>query len=146
MKPAPDSSEAVRVAEQFAYALDRSNFEQAAELLRDDCEYVIRGQTIRGPTAIMAAYAQSDAWALKNLDRIEYESSTAQADDTVGSAVVITFVDRVFHQGRSHIFTCRQLIALGPCGRIARITHEDVEGEREALDAFFASCGLRRDG
>lgn len=145
MRLASDSAKAVRITERFADALDRADFDQAAELVRDDCEYVIRGQTICGPAAIMASYAQNDTWATKNLDRIEYESSVAPVDDTVRAAAVITFVDRVFHQGKSHTFTCRQRITLGPCGRIGRIEHEDAEGAREALEAFYVSCGLRRN-
>jgi hypothetical protein len=128
------------IARHFASALDRCDFAEAVKYLAGDCQYQIAQETLVGPDAIICSYRLSAEWGSRTLDRIAYES---QVTDEIDSLSVL-FIDRITHGGQTHEYRCRQHLWLNHAGKIARILHEELPGEREKLDEFFARCGVRR--
>jgi hypothetical protein len=122
------------IAARFAGALDAEDHEAAARLLDPRCEYEIRGERLRGPSAIIASYS-GNAAAARAFDAIEYSSGVRLE----GAWVVIRFIDRIRHGGRSHEYACEQWLRVAE-GLITRIEHRELPGRREALDAFKRDC------
>lgn len=120
-------------AAALARALDREDYEATRGLLRDDCVYEIRGETIDGADAIIASYQGNGEKGRRVFDEIEYESAISPLSE--GTAR-IDYTDSVTHAGERFVHKCAQEIAFDESGTITRITHIDLEGEREALEAF----------
>jgi hypothetical protein len=127
------------VVRGLARALDADDFEAAARLLSPSCEYDARGERIVGREAIIASYAASSAWGRGNLSSLTYASDVEPPRD---GEVPVLFTDDLSHGERTHRFRCRQRFTVGPDRLVSRIVHEELPGEREALDAFFRECGL----
>ena len=125
----------------IARALDRDDFEQVRAYLADECEYLLDGETLRGPTAVVASYAEASDWARRNLDAIRYESVVGEP---AGDGVPVRFIDHLEHGGRTHRHECEQVFTVGPDGRVVRVVHRELPGQSEALAEFFRTCGLRR--
>ena len=123
-------------AAQLATALDTSNFDEAERLLAPDCIYTIQNKRYDGAATIVDAYRSSDTWAQTHIDCIEYDSSLQLLDD---GRVEITYLDRLAHEHR-----CIQVLTFNEDDRVVHIEHIDIEGEPEALKAFFDSVGLKR--
>ncbi len=122
------------IADAFRVALDHNDFDAARALLRDDCEYLIRGETLHGAVAIVASYRDADENAGRTFDHHAYDSSVVEAGD---DEAIIEFVDHLELGGRSLTHRCHQRILPGPGGLIHRIEHIDLPGEREAVDDFL---------
>lgn len=129
-------------ARRFAQALDREDYAAAMACLAPDCEYAIRGVVHRGPETIVASYRAAGEWGAGKLDGVRYESSV-RAEPAGGATV--TFVDHLEHRGARHTHRCEQRLGFDAAGRIRRIEHVDLPGEREALEGFFARVGIARD-
>lgn len=132
---------AVEVVRALAEALDHDDFERVTPLIADDCEYETGRATLRGPSAIVASYREATEWGKANLDSVRYESAVEPAGP---GAAAVRFVDHLEHRGRTHRHECRQVFTVGVDGRVVRIEHHDLPGEREALLAFFRAGGLER--
>jgi hypothetical protein len=131
----------MKVAERFAQALDREDYAAAASCLASACEYSIRGRVHRGVEAILAAYREAGSWAASELDGVRFESSVRLVR---GGGAVVTFVDHLERAGEQVTHRCEQRLAFDEAGKICRIEHVDLPGEREALAAFFARVGIVR--
>ncbi|HXH61968.1 MAG TPA: hypothetical protein VNI20_11495 [Fimbriimonadaceae bacterium] len=127
-------------AKRFANGLDHERYDDVASCLSNDCEYTIGGETHAGPQAIIASYRTNGAWAKQNIDEIEYESEVSMTE----RGATIDFTDCLTHRGARHTHRCRQHLEFDGQARINRITHEDLPGEKEALDAFFKDAGIDR--
>lgn len=134
-------SEAVRdVVGRMARALDADDLQAAARLLSEDCVYEAGGETHRGPAAITASYAAASARARRLFDDVRYESVV---DAVEGDTATVTFIDYLLKAGGlSHRHRCRQAFTVSAEGRVTRIVHHDLPGEREALAAFLRACGI----
>jgi hypothetical protein len=131
-------STAVDVAGRLARCLDAEDYRGATELLGDRCEYVCRGEEYHGPTAIIETYRSNGESARREFDRIEYESAVHGLSDR---SAEIHFVDRLCRNGEWHTFQCRQIVEVGGDGRIVRIEHVDLPGQREALAEYRRRFG-----
>ncbi len=130
-----------RVAAAFAQALDHDDYVGAARWLASDAVYEIGERTLVGSVAILASYADASTWAAHAFDEVRYESEIGEAD---GDSVTVTYTDHLAKGGRRHTHRCRQRLTLNDEGRVSRIVHEEIAGEREALDAFFRATGVER--
>lgn len=140
--PQPTAAEAQAIVTRLAQALDADDFSAARECLAEDCVYVGHEDTSHGAEAILASYADASAWAHRTFDEVRYASEVGPA---AGPAVPVTFTDYLLKAGgRWHRYRCRQEFTVGEAGRIVRIVHHELAGEREALDAYFAECGIER--
>lgn len=138
----PTTSDALAIVQRLAAALDADDFISARALLADQCLYLGATETRRGAEEIIASYADASAWAHRTFDEVRYASEVGPA---AGTTVPVFFTDYLFKAGgRWHRYRCRQDFTVGAGGRIARIVHRDLPGEREALDAFFQENGIER--
>ena len=135
-------SDPQQIADAFRLALDREDWPAARRSLADDCEYLLGSKTIAGADAIVASYAESAAWGRENLDEIAYESQLSQENEETFS---ILFTDHLRSGDRTHTYQCRQEVVVDQSGRIVRIMHCELPGQRAALQEYFDRCGLRRD-
>jgi hypothetical protein len=131
----------VEVVRALAEALDLDDFETVAGLIADDCEYPTGRALLRGPSAIVASYREATEWGRRHLDSVRYESVVEPlGPDTIA----VRFIDHLVKGERAHRHECRQVFTVGAGGRVVRIEHHDLPGERGALLGFFRSCGLER--
>lgn len=130
------------VVARLARALDADDYTGARACLAEDCVYVGRDETWNGSEAIIGSYADASAWAHRTFDEVRYASEVGEA---AGATVPVMFTDYLLKAGgRWHRYRCRQEFTVGAGGRIVRITHHDLPGEREALDTYFRDCGIER--
>lgn len=138
----PTASEAQAIVGRLAAALDADDFATALALLHDQCVYVGATETLVGAEGIIASYADASAWAHRAFDEVRYQSEIGPAERGL---VPVTFTDYLLKAGgRWHRYRCRQQFAVGADGRIGRIVHHDLPGEREALEAYFRENGIER--
>lgn len=129
------------VIERFAAALDGDNFEVASALLSGDCRYESPTGPIIGPVAITDSYRSASEWARTHLDEIIYESQCRLESANRG---VVLFVDHLRHNGQTHSYRCQQFVTVDAAGQITRIEHDELSGEREAVEAFLRKVGVER--
>jgi hypothetical protein len=134
------SIDPIPIARAFAAALDRSEFAEAESYLSPGCRYRIGAQELVGREAIIGSYRESDEWGRRALDQLIYESEVARQGDDIS----VLYLDRIIHHGRVHEYRCRQHLIFNEDGQIARILHEELPGEKERLNEFFASVGVSR--
>lgn len=128
----------VKIVRRFAEALDHEDYALARELLAEECVYRIRGEEHAGPEAIISSYQGNGDEAARSFDSIAYRS--AVRPEGAGSAT-IEFVDEIQHRGLSLTHRCEQRVAINDVGKIVRIDHADLPGERSRLESFRKSCG-----
>ena len=127
------------VATRFAVALDTEDYDALAELLSSDCEYVARSGAFVGPDAIVASYREAGMWAKANIASVTYESTVRIVNE---ASAVVTFVDHLEDSGLRHSYRCEQSIEIRADGKVSRIVHIEIPGEREAVDAYLRQFGI----
>jgi ketosteroid isomerase-like protein len=127
-------------AERFATALDNEDYRAVSSLIEDDCEYVTPKGELVGPDAIVASYQEAAAWAKAHIDAVRY-TSAVRSD---GDDAVIKFSDHLEHHGARHTYTCEQVLRVNHNGRVTRIVHQELPGERESLNSFLRGIGISR--
>lgn len=116
----------------FAAALDGDDFEAARRHLSASCEYAIGEEVLRGPDAILGSYEEATTRAHARFDEVRYESAV----ETDAPDIRILYTDILRRGDRVHRHQCHQRLSFDAAGLIARIVHEPIAGEREALLAF----------
>src|SRR5262249_8840536 len=130
------------VATAMARALDADDLGAAGALLADDCVYEVRDEMHRGPEATLASYGAASAMARRLFDEVRYAS---EVESVSASTARVIFTDYLLKAGHPwHRYRCRQAFTVGDDGRIVRIVHEEIASEREALERYFAECGIER--
>lgn len=124
----------LHIAERFANALDGEDYAVAESLLDVECEYLCRGELYRGPSQIIETYRGNGELA-KRFDAIEYGSQVVAKRN---GQFRLEFADHLTHAGHRLTFRCEQIIDVNQSGRIVRIEHLDLPGQREALAEFKA--------
>lgn len=138
----PRTAQAEAIVARLARALDADDFSAARACLAEDCEYVGLDDRWHGSEAIIASYADASAWAHRAFDEVRYASEVGEA---AGATVPVTFTDYLLKAGgRWHRYRCRQEFTVGGGGTVVRITHHELEGEREGLEGYFNECGIER--
>src|SRR5688572_8695655 len=133
------------VAQAFADALDRNNFDCVATMLTPTCRYdltkasLTAEDTLVGPNAILESYRKHDATARRLFDRVDY-SSVVEAVD--GMTAVIRFTDVLEKAGQRHTYWCRQRITVDDAALIESIIQEDIPEETVAVRAFMERVGV----
>jgi hypothetical protein len=137
----PTPEDVLRVARSLATALDRDDFIEAARFVATDCVYETGTETRIGSASILASYADSSTWGRERFDELRYQS---EVGEPIGDTVAVTYMDDIVIGDRRHTYSCRQHLTVNADGRIGKIVHEELAGERGALDRFLAECGLVR--
>ena len=91
---------------------------------------------------IIASYRESSQWGRKNLDEVHYQSSIEKC---TGQQATILFIDRLKKGPSRHEYRCQQQIFVSTAGKIYRIEQVEIAGQKERLDKFLETCGLKRD-
>lgn len=133
--------DAATVARRFAAALDAADWGTVVSLMAPACTYACRGSTTVGAGEIVASYRAVDEWVKTTFEDVRYDSEV-QAEGK--SLARLSFRDRMRHGAHRLDFRCQQRIELDSEGRIARIEHIDLPGEREKADRFNEACGVQR--
>lgn len=128
----------ISTAAALAKALDREDYESARQLLAEDCRYEIRGEVLEGADAIIESYRSNGDSGNERFDRVEYESAV----EAIESGARINYTDRITKAGETHVHRCAQEVRANAEGLIEFIRHVDLEGEREALQAFCERHGV----
>lgn len=90
-------------------------------------------------------YRAASAWIRRAFDEVAYESEIERADASDPRLFTVTYADHIRSGERWHTHRCRQNCEVGSqSGEIVTITHRNIDGETERLDAFFAACGVTR--
>jgi len=135
------ASHRVELARQFAAALDECDYSRAEGLLADECRYQRPGrQSLIGPKAICDSYRDNDAKAQRDFDSVHYRSDAA-VNETGG--IRLTFFDELRRGSATHIFRCSQIVYFDEDQKISRIELVEFPGERERLNEFCATVGIR---
>jgi len=139
---APTADLVTSTATALARALDRNDFVTAARWIATDCIYEVREETLVGSVPILASYADTATWVERAFDEVRYESEVGEPE---GDTVAVTYTDYIMKvPGQWHRHRCKQHLTVGAEGRVVRIVHEDLPGERESLEAYFRECGIER--
>jgi hypothetical protein len=131
----------LEVVSRLARLLDTDDFEAAAALIAPGCEYRARSETLVGRDAIVASYAASSRWAREHQIAVSYSS---EIEPATGDEVPVLFIDDLVHLDRRHRYRCRQRFRVGDGGLVDRIVHEEIMGERAALEEFLRMGGIER--
>jgi hypothetical protein len=133
------------LAEHFATALDRSDFDIVAAMLAPNCRYDLTRAsfslegTLVGPHAIIDSYRAHDAHARRLFDKVDYLSAIEAVE---GRTAVLRFTDVLEKNGERHTYHCRQRISLDEKGQIQSIGQEDIPSEIAAVRIFMTRVGL----
>jgi len=132
------SFDPIDIAARFAVALDEEDYAAARALLDEQCVYTISDDTHRGPDAIVASYKDNGDAASQKFDEITYGSAVRPGDD---GWIIIAFTDDLRYGEHTLHHVCEQWVKVNDAGRICRIEHHDLPGERERLAAFRKLIG-----
>lgn len=124
---------------RFAIVLDNNDFAAAGGYLAHECTYESPKGLLVGRDAILASYATAAGSKSHILDRVVNTSNVVERGE---NRYVIEYTDRV-HAGRlAHTYRCEQHVITAN-GQILAISHVELDGERPALEAFFARVSKR---
>lgn len=131
-----------QTAEHWATTLDDDDFSSLPHLMTPNCAYDSPSGRLKGREAIVDSYRSNSEWAHDTFDNITWQSSVeVEGEDSA----LITFVDLTEHRGQHHEYRCQQRIWIED-GLVHRIQHIDLDGESEALEAYFVRVGVTRPG
>jgi hypothetical protein len=128
-------SGAIATATALAQALDHEDYDTARALLADDCAYTIRDQRIDGADAIIASYRTNADAGHQQFEDVRFESAVSAISPNEAR---IDYTDYVECAGEKLVHRCAQLVTVDDTGKVTAITHVDLPGEREKLEAFKA--------
>jgi hypothetical protein len=123
------------IAEQFAALLNAANFDEAAELLAEDCRYHYWEGDYAGRNNVINIYKQNHKHTTDTFDEVQYGSTVELMD---GGVCRITFYDKIFLGDKSHEMKSHDDLTIAN-GLITDIHHKEIPGETEAFMAFWRS-------
>lgn len=127
------------IAENFALKMDQDDFDSAKEFLSVSCEYVSGENIFKGPEEIMSSYKNHSDFAKTTFESVIYKSKVCALDDRSFEA---TYFDILIKDGKTHTYSCKQIINFGEDNKIISIRHVDISGEFERLKQFYNEVGL----
>ena len=128
------------LAGAFAEALSIDDVERAGLLLTGGCAYAVHSQQQIGPEAILASYASAAQSGQARFDTVAHDRRVGAVGE---EQAIIHFADHVTLHGQQHTYRCQQRLWFDPLGRIWRIEHIELPGQREALRKFEQSLSGR---
>lgn len=122
------------IAQNFAALVDGANFEEAGQLLAEDCAYQYSEGKYRGRDNIVNVFRQNHQQAMRLFDEIVYSSTVEPLED---GTYKINFTDKLRKKHAWHESHFYQIVTLAG-DQIADITHHEIPGEMEASRAFYS--------
>ena len=126
------------VGRAFAQALDEDRFDDVARLLHEACVYAAPSGQCVGAAAIIASYRGASQGAREKIDGLIFRSEVELAGD---SRVRVLFTDELRVGSEHHSYRCEQHLEIVE-GRVVRIEHAEIPGERERLRTFLERRGV----
>jgi hypothetical protein len=117
------------------------HFPEAAKLISEQCIYSYQGQVLTG-SALIGAFLESHARALRELDSIEYLPGTLKECSVQG--VMVSVSDKISLNGREHIYRDQLLVRMamnGAIWNVVHLEHNPIPEERARLREFLDSAG-----
>jgi hypothetical protein len=133
----------IDIVESLARALDEDDFTTAASTMAERVEYLIGGQTIRGPDAVVASYRAASETARRLFDGVTYGHEVIPTDDP--SSFRVSYSDELSAGSETLRHLAEQHVTVAPGEGVVRIVDVDVPGERERLDEFMQRHRISRD-
>jgi hypothetical protein len=128
----------INTAEKFAKCLDRNDFEGAREFLDEGCQYHDAEGTREGADEILKMYEANYKKGAAVLDEIRFES---KVEETSPQTACVHYFDYIRKGELQHRYKCDQALELKD-GKIVRITHLELPGEKELLKEFYTRVGI----
>jgi hypothetical protein len=130
----------LELASSLAQALDSEDYAAARAQIAEACVYESSRGQVTGVDWIVASYAAAGAWAKRTFSEVRYES---RVEPVAERAVAVEFTDYLLAGGHGwHRYRCRQEFTFGAGDQVVRIVHQELPGQREALNAYLARCGI----
>ncbi|MGZ3809877.1 MAG: hypothetical protein ACXVCE_17465 [Bacteriovorax sp.] len=129
----------LETAKNFASKMDSDDFDTAKNFLNSTCEYISGDKIFIGPEQIMQSYKEHSDFAKSTFESVVYESSVKLIDFRSFEA---TYVDIISKNGKTHTYTCKQILDFDQTNKIVRIRHFDIPGEYDRLKQFYSEVGL----
>jgi hypothetical protein len=123
------------VISDFASSLDAEDYQSTLSYLADHCIYESPTGELTGPAAILGSYKASGDVARGRFDSVVYRHEITPLGE---GWYRIAFIDELFSGRRSHVFRCNQRVRIDK-GKIVRIIHEKIPGQRDRLNTFMQS-------
>ena len=121
-----------QIVSAFAASLDAEDYRSTGSCLAEDCVYESPDGDLTGP-AILDSYQGNGDSARERFDSIVYRHEVAPLSE---GWYQVTFIDELSAAHGSHVFRCRQRVHVED-GKIDRIIHEEIPGERDRLNAYM---------
>lgn len=131
------------VAERFATALDRDDYETVASVLAEEVSYSIGDDVLLGREAVVESYRTASKMAHQLFDQVEYGHTVISTDDPTTFRISYTDTLTVGEESLTHM--AEQHVTVATEEVVTRIVNVELPGEREAVDAFLERHGLSRD-
>lgn len=124
---------------QLANYLDTDQFEKVRELIASDCVYFSSSDKLIGPDKIINSYREHTEYAHGTFDKVIYESVIQKM---TSAEFAVLYKDIISKNGKTHEYTCKQIISFNSENLISTIKHEELPGEYEKLKDFYNEIGL----
>ena len=121
------------LGEIFASHIDNARFEEAEELISEDCIYRHENTVHRGRTGIVAMYRELQNGMKPHFDEIKYESEVELID---GESCKVHYFDEYRKGDRSHRTRTEEIMKFRD-GKIVSIEQISNHGEAMAFRKFF---------
>ena len=113
--------------------MDSGRYDEAGEILAENCQYSIRDKTLKGRSEIIKSYKDAHKAGESKLDEIVFSSKVEPLYD---NSFKLHYLDRLRKSNKWHEHRCEQVIKFEN-NKITDIVHIDLAGEAEALQEFF---------
>jgi hypothetical protein len=129
----------ITLAKKFAELLDNNRFDDAVELMAEDCQYHYFEGDYSGKSNIMAIYRSNHKESGKLFDEVLYSSEVVPLSD---NSFNILFSDKIRIANKWHTYRCFQILRFEN-DLIADINHHEMPGETEAMREFYQRMKAR---
>jgi hypothetical protein len=123
------------IAQQFASLLNEVRFDEAAELLVEDCAYHYSEGNYAGRKNVINIYRRNQKYLTDTFEEVKFGSVVEPMD---GGRCQITYYDNVRAGDKWHEMKSYDILQFKD-GLIADIHNHEIPGESEAFMAFWRS-------
>lgn len=127
------------LGEKFAAHIDALEFDEAKELISDECIYRCENETHKGKEGVIAIYRHHHEEATKLFDEIAYDSEVELID---GDTCKIRFTDQIKWKGLEYETVSQQVLKFEN-GKIVSIVHSITPDEMQGMRRFFQTARAR---
>ena len=123
----------LKLAEEFAALLDRNRYDEASQLIANECEYHYSEGNYQGQKNIINIYRLNHLESKKVFDEMSYSSVVEEMPD---ENFKINFTDKIRKGHKWHEFRSFQIIKFRE-NQVIDIQHCEIPGEMESLRMFY---------